>query len=217
MRSASSPVMHDLVHGSFVGRHLDRLERTAEAARGSFAGNSASSVSSASGGPACGDICCRRARRFSGPTPAEPDRLGIAVEHRGDVDQVDRFLVHHRIRPAARASRRSGAGGIFRYRAGSLWAFQVSARGETTRKRTGSGSARRRLDAAGGGAGKWIGITSVPVPAKVFRKRRRDCAASFGSQQKIVDQSGSRHCSAWCIRSPEITASCPRERIWTQQ
>src|SRR5262249_51921621 len=36
-------------------------------------------------------------------------------------------------------------------------------------------------------------------------------------QSKIVDQPGSRHCRAWCIRSPMTTACCPPERILTQQ
>jgi hypothetical protein len=36
-------------------------------------------------------------------------------------------------------------------------------------------------------------------------------------EAKIVDQSGSRHCKAWCMRSPITTARCPPERILTQQ
>ena len=59
------------------------------------------------------------------------------------------------------------------------------------------------------GLGKWIGRTNVPVSATWARRRRRDCAACTGSKSKIVDQSGSRHCSAWCIRSPVTTASWP--------
>src|SRR5262249_24152977 len=47
--------------------------------------------------------------------------------------------------------------------------------------------------------------------------RRPDRAACAGSQSKIVDQSGSRHCKVWCMRSPITTACCPRERILTQQ
>ena len=46
------------------------------------------------------------------------------------------------------------------------------------------------------GCGKWIGSTSLPVPALAPRNFRRDCAACFWSQSKIVDQSGSRTCSA---------------------
>src|SRR5215472_2551676 len=67
------------------------------------------------------------------------------------------------------------------------------------------------------GCGKWIGKTYFPVPAFSVRNFRRDRAACAGSQSKIVDQSGSRHCKAWCMRSPITTACCPRERILTQQ
>ena len=67
------------------------------------------------------------------------------------------------------------------------------------------------------GCGKWIGKTYWPVPAISVRNLRRDRAACAGSQSKIVDQSGSRHCKAWCMRSPITTACCPRERILTQQ
>src|SRR5262249_13952138 len=67
------------------------------------------------------------------------------------------------------------------------------------------------------GGGKWIGKTYLPVPAISVRNFRRDRAACAGSQSKIVDQSGSRHCKVWCMRSPITTACCPRERILTQQ
>src|SRR5262249_11080094 len=67
------------------------------------------------------------------------------------------------------------------------------------------------------GCGKWIGKTYLPVPAISVRNFRRDRAACAGSQSKIVDQSGSRHCKVWCMRSPITTACCPRERILTQQ
>src|SRR5262249_40783623 len=67
------------------------------------------------------------------------------------------------------------------------------------------------------GCGKCTGMTNVPVPATSPRNFRRDRAASSLSQSKIVDQSGSRHCSAWCMRSPTTTARCPPERILTQQ
>ena len=59
------------------------------------------------------------------------------------------------------------------------------------------------------GFGKCTGNIKVGLPAYVDRNRRRDCAACTGSVQKPVDQSGSRHCSAWCIRSPTTIASWP--------
>src|SRR5215475_14171461 len=55
------------------------------------------------------------------------------------------------------------------------------------------------------GCGKWIGKTYLPVPAISVRNFRRDRAACTGSQSKIVDQSGSRHCKVWCMRSPITT------------
>ena len=57
----------------------------------------------------------------------------------------------------------------------------------------------------------------MPVSATSLRNLRRDAAASFASQSKIVDQSGSRHCSAWCIMSPVTDARCPPEWMFTQQ
>src|SRR5262249_35786372 len=44
------------------------------------------------------------------------------------------------------------------------------------------------------GCGKWMGKTYLPVPAISVRNFRRDRAACAGSQSKIVDESGSRHC-----------------------
>ena len=67
------------------------------------------------------------------------------------------------------------------------------------------------------GCGKWIGKTYWRVPAISVRNFRRERAACARSQSKIVDQSASRHCKAWCMRSPITTACCPRERILTQQ
>src|SRR5262245_30139843 len=63
------------------------------------------------------------------------------------------------------------------------------------------------------GCGKWIGKTYWPVPEISVRNFRRERAACAGSQSKIVDQSGSRHCKVWCMRSPITTACCPRERV----
>src|SRR3546814_1574715 len=67
------------------------------------------------------------------------------------------------------------------------------------------------------GAGKWIGRSSVSVPATEDRNRRRERAPSAGSQSGLTDQSGSRHWMAWCIMSPVTTARCPLEWMLTQQ
>src|SRR3546814_11592813 len=67
------------------------------------------------------------------------------------------------------------------------------------------------------GAGKWIGRSSVSVPATEDRNRRRERAPSAGSQSGLTDQSGSRHWMAWCILSPVTTARCPLEWMLTQQ
>ena len=73
-----------------------------------------------------------------------------------------------------------------------------------------SGSARRPLRS--GRRWGWGNGSAGPaccVSATLPRKLRRDWAACSLSVSKMVDQPGSRHCSAWCIMSPVTTACWP--------
>ena len=86
--------LHDLVHGCSRRRHFDRLERLAQA----FPQHG-------------GKLLLVGVERGGKPTArthdvgdqfgllradiAEPHRLRIAVDHRGDVDQVDRVIVNY--------------------------------------------------------------------------------------------------------------------------
>ena len=84
---------HDLMHRRLRGRHLDRRQRMAQALaqhRGK-----ASLVGVERGGQAATrshDVADEL--RLLRPDRAEPDRIGIAVQHRGHVDQIDRIVVH---------------------------------------------------------------------------------------------------------------------------
>ena len=83
---------HDIVHRSVRGRHLDRSDRMAQA----FAqdGGKAGLVGLERGGKAApGAHHVADELGLLRPHRAEPDRVGIAVEHRRHVDEIDRIVV----------------------------------------------------------------------------------------------------------------------------
>ena len=84
---------HDLVHRRLRGRHLDRRDRVPQALaqdrrKAGLVGIERGGEAASRAHHVADELGLLRADR------PEPDRVGIAIEHRRHVDEIDRIVVH---------------------------------------------------------------------------------------------------------------------------